>query len=152
MRYPTVPKILQSVPSNLADMTDGQWDASVLWYSKLPLRELRERQSIVASQQKYLYESGKSRFGKWPQTKDALYSRAWSNLQILESILTEAVMKKEFKSNPRLNLRKQFTYKEIGRGIDFDGWYKIELLRSDGKIIKVNKKRYAELRRQGRVK
>ena len=46
---------------------------------------------------------------------------------------------------------KRHTYEVIGSGVDYTGWFKIWLRRDDGKEVKVNRKRVAELRRDGRV-
>lgn len=43
------------------------------------------------------------------------------------------------------------TYVILGAGVDLDGWYKVRLRRSDGREIKANKKRVAQLRREGRI-
>jgi hypothetical protein len=48
-------------------------------------------------------------------------------------------------------MAKTFTYALIGAGVDFDGWYKWNLRRSDGKTVKVNKARYRQLIREGRI-
>lgn len=32
-----------------------------------------------------------------------------------------------------------------------DGWYKIRLLRDDGRVVKVNKSRYRALREKGQI-
>lgn len=108
-KYPPVPKILRSVPLHLNDMTDKQWDASVLWYSKLPLTELRKRQGIVDDQIKELYKAVNRRDVSLKQDPHALMS--WNNLHTMEDVLTQAVMKKEFKDNPA----KKFDYLVIGR-------------------------------------
>ena len=47
--------------------------------------------------------------------------------------------------------RKPTTYKIVGGGVDSDGWYKVHLLRDDGRSVKVRKQRVKELRRQGRI-
>lgn len=45
----------------------------------------------------------------------------------------------------------KLTYAIVGAGVDLDGWYKVRLLRSDGREVKANKKRVADLRREGRI-
>ncbi len=98
-KYPAVPKILQSVPQHLSDMTDAQWDASVKWYSKLPLKELRLRQRMASGQKEDLYK----RTRKIGREMSAHETMGWNNLDILEDILTQAVMRKlpRYKSNPK---------------------------------------------------
>lgn len=87
MKYPKVPKILQSVPhNNLSGMSAEQLKASVIWYSKLPIAELRKRQSLVVAQQKIAYANKNT--------------SALKNLGVIEDVLTQAVMKKTFKKNP----------------------------------------------------
>ena len=108
MKYPTVPKILRSVPLHLNDMTDKQWNASVLWYSKLPLKELRKRQGIVDDQIKELYKAVNRRDVSLKHDPHALMS--WNNLHVMEDMLTQSIMKKEFKENPA----KKFDYLVIG--------------------------------------
>lgn len=46
---------------------------------------------------------------------------------------------------------KGHTYKYIGSGVDHTGWFKVWLLRDDGREVKVSKKRAADLRRAGRL-
>lgn len=48
-------------------------------------------------------------------------------------------------------MKKLFTYKIVGAGVDLDGWYKTYLIRNDGREVKVNRKRLAELRRARRI-
>ncbi|MEW5891340.1 MAG: hypothetical protein AB1768_20445 [Pseudomonadota bacterium] len=48
-------------------------------------------------------------------------------------------------------MKTQFTYTIVGAGVDLDGWYKVRLRRSDGREVKANKKRVAQLRREGRL-
>jgi hypothetical protein len=48
-------------------------------------------------------------------------------------------------------MRRAFTYEVTGGGIDSDGWWKWEVLRSDGMELRVTKKRMRELRKQGRI-
>lgn len=45
----------------------------------------------------------------------------------------------------------KLTYIIVGARVDIDGWYKVQLLRSDGRLIKASKKRVAQLRREGRI-
>lgn len=47
--------------------------------------------------------------------------------------------------------RKKFTYKIIGTEIDIDGWFKYNVLRSDGKEVKIQKSRVKILRKEGRI-
>ena len=89
-KSPLVPKILQSVPQNLSDMTDAQWDASVKWYSKLPLKEIRKRQGITTGQKEDLYRRTRA-IGREMNTQESM---GWNNLDVMESILTEAAMRK----------------------------------------------------------
>lgn len=42
-------------------------------------------------------------------------------------------------------------YREIGAGVDFDGWFKITLERIDGRIVKVSRRRVRELRDADRL-
>lgn len=42
-------------------------------------------------------------------------------------------------------------YTHVASGVDFDGWYKYTLRRSDGKQTKVNKARFRKLRDDGRI-
>lgn len=46
---------------------------------------------------------------------------------------------------------RNYTYKILSSRVDFDGWYKWNLERSDGKQIKVNKARLRQLRQQGKI-
>jgi len=104
VKTPPVPKILQSVPLHLGDMTDAQWDASVLWYSKLPLKELRKRQDITIGQREDLYRRTRARH----MEMSAHELMGWNNLQIMEDILTQAVMRKmpRYRKNPATTVTK----------------------------------------------
>lgn len=42
-------------------------------------------------------------------------------------------------------------YAYIGRGLDLDGFMKINLRRDDGREVQVAKKRYRQLQREGRI-
>jgi hypothetical protein len=78
------------------------------------------------------------------ETKHRLGFEAGTAEQRFKELIRESVREK----NPR-ELRK---YREIGRGIDFDGWYKITLETiPDHRIVKVSKKRFADLKRAGRI-
>lgn len=49
-------------------------------------------------------------------------------------------------------MKAPFTYEVIREGVDFDGWYKWTLRRSDGRETKVGKTRLRKLRAEGRLK
>jgi hypothetical protein len=117
MKYPPVPKILKRVPLYLADMSDAQWDASVLWYSKLPLKEIRRRQDITIGQREDLYQRIKGR----RRDMTAQESMAWNNLSIMEDILTQAAMRKlpRYRRNPAIDVHALVRYfiKDEEKGI-----------------------------------
>jgi hypothetical protein len=46
---------------------------------------------------------------------------------------------------------KQHSYTYQGGRVDIDGWYRIRLMRDDGRLVKVGKSRYKELKREGRI-
>ncbi len=48
-------------------------------------------------------------------------------------------------------MKKRHTYTIIGSGVDTDGWFKYELRRDDGKVVKVGKARVRQLRQTGQL-
>lgn len=49
-------------------------------------------------------------------------------------------------------MAREHKYEYRCAGIDYDGWFRVELIRDDGQTVKVTRKRYAELVREGRIK
>jgi hypothetical protein len=97
--YPPVPLtdpdanaiVLLGLPQNLAELTEEQTDAIITYYMSLPLTELRHHQDITRKQQVTVCARAAH-----PEAND---TRAMSNLNVQERLLTEAVMRQQFPSD-----------------------------------------------------
>ena len=52
-------------------------------------------------------------------------------------------------THPRPKLA--LTYRITGSGVGSDGWWKYHAIRSDGRQVRITRKRYADLNRAGRI-